>query len=44
MLWSDAIPEYVAADTNGKKTKVRVMAGELNGVVAPPPAPKLLGS
>ncbi|MBX2970530.1 MAG: pirin family protein [Cyclobacteriaceae bacterium] len=39
MLWSDAIPEYVAADASGKKTKVRVVAGEINGVTAPPPAP-----
>lgn len=39
MLWSDAIPVYEKTDANGKKTKVRVVAGEINGVVAPPPAP-----
>lgn len=39
MLWSDAIPEYQKADENGKKTNVRVMAGKINEVTAPPPAP-----
>jgi redox-sensitive bicupin YhaK (pirin superfamily) len=39
MLWGDTIPEYAVADANGKKTNVRVVAGELNGVAAPPPAP-----
>ncbi|MBX2966562.1 MAG: pirin family protein [Cyclobacteriaceae bacterium] len=39
MLWNDTIPEYEAVDEHGKKTNVRVIAGKIDAVVAPPPAP-----
>jgi redox-sensitive bicupin YhaK (pirin superfamily) len=39
MLWSDTIPEYETVDINGRKTIVRVVAGEISGMTAPPPAP-----
>jgi quercetin 2,3-dioxygenase len=39
MLWDDTIPEIVHEDANGKKTKVRIIAGELGETKAPLPAP-----
>ncbi len=39
MLWGETIPELVIADENGKKTTVRIYAGNLNGNTAPAPAP-----
>lgn len=39
MLWSDLIPTLTAGDKEGKQTRVRVIAGKIGGVQAPPPAP-----
>jgi len=39
MLWSDAIPIISTRDENGKEIQVRVIAGKLEGVKAPDPAP-----
>lgn len=39
MLWAEDIPVYAETDNNGKKTEVTLIAGNLHGVSAPPPAP-----
>lgn len=39
MLWSDAIPVHSAKDKKGKAIQIRVVAGKLNGIAAPDPAP-----
>lgn len=39
MLWGDSIPTYEHTDTSGKLTKVKVIAGEIEDVQSPPPAP-----
>ncbi len=39
MLWSETIPVFKATDNEGKTTEVNVVAGELEGLKAPPPAP-----
>ena len=39
MLWNDVIPEFTARDENGKTTRVKVMAGKIENVKAPDPAP-----
>jgi len=39
MLWSDTIPVYQANDENGRKIQIELMAGELDGLKAPKPAP-----
>ena len=39
MLWSDVIPEFVAHDQEGKATHIRVIAGKIENVNAPDPAP-----
>jgi redox-sensitive bicupin YhaK (pirin superfamily) len=39
MLWSDQIPLYKATDKNGNSTEVRVIAGKIDNVSAPAPAP-----
>ena len=39
MLWADKIPVYSEQDKNGNSTEVTVIAGRLNNVVAPDPAP-----
>lgn len=39
MLWSDTIPVYKSTAKNGKNTEVRVIAGKIDKVNAPPPAP-----
>jgi len=39
MLWSDAIPTFISKDEKGKVTHVRLIAGQLENVKAPDPAP-----
>jgi redox-sensitive bicupin YhaK (pirin superfamily) len=39
MLWSDTIPTYAHRDENGKSTFVKVIAGNIDNVAAPSPAP-----
>lgn len=39
MLWSEDIPEVLKMDNEGKKTKVKLVAGNLNGLKAPDPTP-----
>ena len=39
MLWSDTIPEVVVKDSAGKRTSVKIIAGQVNAVNAPDPAP-----
>jgi len=39
MLWRETIPVVEQKDEAGRSTKIRIMAGELNGVKAPAPAP-----
>ncbi len=39
MLWSDTIPTYKATDANGKSTEVKVVAGRIETIQAPAPAP-----
>lgn len=39
MLWSDTIPVFRTKDDNGNKTEVTIIAGELEGLKATPPAP-----
>lgn len=39
MLWSDAIPTYIATDEAGLKTEARVIAGRIEKIKAPDPAP-----
>ncbi|MBX2872562.1 MAG: pirin family protein [Saprospiraceae bacterium] len=39
MLWRDTIPVFEDVDEAGHKTSVTVIAGEINGVKAPSPAP-----
>lgn len=39
MLWSDTIPIYAHCDENGKSTFVKVIAGNIDNVTAPSPAP-----
>jgi redox-sensitive bicupin YhaK (pirin superfamily) len=39
MLWSDTIPSYTSKDANGKTTTVRVIAGKVENIKAPDPAP-----
>lgn len=39
MLWNDTIPTYSATDKNGLTTKVNVIAGKIENVTAPNPAP-----
>lgn len=39
MLWSDSIPFYTHQDEKGKKTVVRVIAGKIEDIAAPKPAP-----
>ncbi len=39
MLWSESIPVFKTKDNNGNAIKVNVIAGKLNGMKAPPPAP-----
>ncbi len=39
MLWNEQIPKVTITDTKGKATVVTLIAGQLNGVSAPSPAP-----
>ena len=39
MLWNDTIPTYTVTDTNGLATNVKVIAGKIENVTAPKPAP-----
>ncbi len=39
MLWNEEIPEVSVSDEEGRVTTLRLIAGALNGVVPPPPAP-----
>ncbi len=39
MLWAHQIPEVVIEDDNGKRVTVNLVAGKLNGLSAPDPAP-----
>lgn len=39
MLWADTIPLYRSTDDQGLSTEINVVAGQLNGVTAPSPAP-----
>jgi redox-sensitive bicupin YhaK (pirin superfamily) len=39
MLWSESIPVYRTKDSNGKITEVKIIAGKIDLINAPPPAP-----
>lgn len=39
MLWGDQIPPYSTVDANGNKTKIEVIAGQIEESVAPTPPP-----
>ncbi len=39
MLWNETIPLHPIKDENGRTSVVKIMAGELEGVKAPSPAP-----
>ena len=39
MLWGETIPEVKATDNHGKTTTIKIVAGSIDGVTAPPPAP-----
>lgn len=39
MLWREDIPLVTGTDAEGRTTRVRVIAGELDGQAAPPPPP-----
>jgi hypothetical protein len=39
MLWADSIPTYSHKDADGKETRVKVIAGKIEIVKAPSPAP-----
>lgn len=39
MLWHEDIPLYSHTDDNNNKTEVNVIAGSIEGEIAPPPAP-----
>lgn len=39
MLWKEDIPVYIHKDKNGFKTAIDIIAGQLEGVMAPEPAP-----
>jgi len=39
MLWSENIPVYKEKDKNGKLTEATIIAGKINDIIAPPPAP-----
>jgi len=40
MLWSEDIPKITTKDKNGKLTEVTVIAGKIDGVSSPKPAPE----
>ena len=39
MLWNETIPVITSKDKNGQATTVKVIAGKINEVIAPTPAP-----
>ncbi len=39
MLWSENIPVYQTLDKAGKSVKIRIIAGRIGDLTAPPPAP-----
>ena len=39
MLWNEEIPKVTVQDEQARESQVTVIAGEFNGVQAPPPAP-----
>jgi redox-sensitive bicupin YhaK (pirin superfamily) len=39
MLWSEDIPVHRLVDENGKSVEINVIAGQIDGVTAPAPAP-----
>lgn len=39
MLWHEDIPLYIHSDENDSKTEVNVIAGSVDGITSPPPAP-----
>jgi redox-sensitive bicupin YhaK (pirin superfamily) len=39
MLWAETIPVFKIKDSEGRITEVKVIAGELEGLKAPPPPP-----
>ena len=39
MLWAEDIPKVSIKDMNGKLTEITIIAGKLDNVTAPPPAP-----
>lgn len=39
MLWGDTIPTWQHAGKDGKSTRVKVIAGQIESTTAPPPAP-----
>jgi hypothetical protein len=39
MLWAETIPELIETDEQGKHTWLRLVAGSLGGLQAPPPPP-----
>lgn len=39
MLWKEDIPVYVHKDKNGFRTEIDIIAGQLEGIAAPRPAP-----
>jgi redox-sensitive bicupin YhaK (pirin superfamily) len=39
MLWEDTIPKIEKTDSNGNKTEITLIAGKIDGVSAPKPAP-----
>ncbi|MFZ1805656.1 MAG: pirin family protein [Cyclobacteriaceae bacterium] len=39
MLWNESIPSQDETDENGKKTSLKIIAGQMRGVTAPEPAP-----
>jgi quercetin 2,3-dioxygenase len=39
MLWGENIAEYRHSDSKGRVTTAKVIAGEIENIVAPPPAP-----
>lgn len=39
MLWNEQVPNHVCRDSNGKETTVKVVAGRIENIQAPAPAP-----
>lgn len=39
MLWNESIPKFVKRDKYGRETRIEIVAGSLDGLAAPDPAP-----